>query len=137
MSNKVFSSEVEYDEAYEKEFKAKIQEIAYYQGDRERVTIDGEWTETELKDDVYEEVNKIIDKIASKYEHRAMYDNDLLIPAYMSTHICDTYDLIEVYNRAYAKHRNDKPVKFGIHYFDELVKLEVEKTLKKNLVGGK
>jgi len=139
---KIYSSQEEYEKAAEEEFRNKVQEVAYYQGDIERTTIDGEWTESELKDDVYTEAKKMLDGqngkqgLAEKYKHRAMIDRDLLLPEYLSTYICDKYDVIHVYNGLMDRHRNDEKKLFGIHYFDEAVRIEVEKTLKENLISG-
>lgn len=138
--SKIYASKEDYEEAAEEEFRRKVTEMAYYQGDQERTTIDGEWTESELRDDVYEEANKILNGTkdskgwVEKNKFRAVKDETLLLPEFLTEDICSRYDLIEVYNRAYDKHRNDKPMLFGIHYFDDLVVAEVNKTLKENLV---
>lgn len=140
---KIYESMEDYEEAFEKEFKNKVLEVAYYQGDIERTTIDEEWTESELKDDIYDETRKILHGepggksgwLASNIG-RAVHNSDLLTAEFIVENICERYDLIEVYNRAYDLHRNDKPMKFGIHYFDEVVKKEVLKILKNNLVTG-
>ena len=139
---KIYTSISDFEEAQEKEFRLKCEEMAYYQGDRERYTIDGEWTEEELKDDIYSEAKKFLlgDKNIKGWisvnSGRAMVDPDLIKVEYLVEDICNRYDLIEVYNRAYDLHRNDKPMKFGIHYFDELVQNEIKKTLKNNLITG-
>lgn len=139
---KIYNSISDFEEAQEKEFRLKCEEMAYYQGDKERYTIDGEWTEEELKDDIYSEAKKFLlgDKNIKGWisvnPGRAMVDPDLTKVEYLVEDICNRYDLIEVYNRAYDLHRNDKPMKFGIHYFDELVQNEIMKTLKNNLITG-
>jgi len=137
---KIYTSMEDYERAFEDEFKNKIEEIAYYQGDQERTTIDGEWTEEELKDDVYSEALKILngDKQTKGWlelnKGRALKDTNLDKPEFIVTNICDRFDLVEVYNRAYDIHKNDKPRLFGIHYFDELARADVKKVLKENLV---
>ena len=138
--SKIYTSIESFEEAQEREFRAKVEEIAYYQGNIERTTIDGEWTESELKDDLWDEANKILNGDKSqkgwveKHSGRAMRDNDLCKVEFLVEDICTRYDLVEVYNRAYDMHRNDKPMKFGIHYFDELARAEINKTLKANLL---
>jgi len=135
---RIYSNIDEFEKTQEDEFRNKVIEIAYYQGDRERITLDGEWTESELKDDVYNEAHKILcnEGYADKYRFRAMIDSNLIIPEYITTHICDNYDVIEVYNRLVDMHRNDEKVLFGIHYFDDIVRKEVLKVLKNNLINN-
>ena len=58
--SKIYTSMEAFEEAQEKEFRVKVEEIAYYQGDLERTTLDGEWTESELKDCLWDEANKFI-----------------------------------------------------------------------------
>lgn len=124
----------------EEEFKAKIVEVQSYYRHRERTTIDGEWTYDELKEDLWGEAHKYLHGDGNKtgwLAHclgRALKDPLLLKEEYLVEDICDRYDLIEVYNKAYDMHRNDKPMMFGIHYFDELARAEVAKTLKNNLI---
>lgn len=131
-----------FEEAQEKEFRAKVEEIAYYQGDIERTTLDGEWTEDELKDDLWDEANKFLNGTdgsngwVAKHKGRAMIDPDLCKVQYLVEDICTRYDLIEVYNKVVDAHRNDEKKLFGIAYFDQIARAEIEKTLKKNLVTG-
>ena len=139
--SKIYPDINDFERAQEEEFRNKVEEIAYYQGDTERTTIDGEWTESELKEDVYDEAHKILHgepggKVGwlALNLGRAVYDNELLKEEFIVENICERYDLIEVYNRAYDLHRNDKPMLFGIHYFDELARAEIKKLLKNNLV---
>jgi len=131
---RIYESQEDYDKAFEEEFRNKIEEIAYYQGNIERKTIDGEWTESELKDDVYDEVKRLLedDKYAEQFKDRALKDYDLLKPAYLAEYLCNNYDVIETYNINYDKHRNDTPIKFGIHYFDEALIKQIKNTLKEN-----
>lgn len=63
---KIYDSQEDYDRAAEEEFKIKCEEIAYYQGDIERTTLDGEWTEQELKDNLWDEANKLLMEIKSQ-----------------------------------------------------------------------
>jgi len=138
--SKIYTSIDAFEAAQEEEFRAKVEEIAYYQGNIERTTLDGEWTESELKDDLWDEANKILngtnghDGWVAKHSGRIFRDSDLLLPEFVVNNICDRFDLVEVYNRAYDLHRNDKPMKFGIHYFDELARAEINKVLKENLM---
>lgn len=130
----------ELDQQFEKEFRAKVEEFAYYQGNRERYTLDGEWSENELKESVTDEAMKILqgDKTNPgwlvKTSGRAKHDKDLEFPEFLANKLIDAYDLVEQYNKLVDKHRNDPQVKFGIHYFDEWSIKEMTKILKDNLV---
>lgn len=125
---------------FEDEMKIAVEELAYYQGNRERTTLDGEWTESELKDDLWDEANKFIngDKDNTgwleKHKGRAMRDPDLCKVQYLVEDICDRFDMIEVYNKVVDMHRNDEHKLFGIVYFDQIARAEIEKTLKQNLI---
>ena len=136
----VYTTREAYEEAMEKEFREKCWQASAIYGHTERTTLDGEWTESELKETMLDEIAKILHGTKDKKgwlelnKHRAVKDQNLLHEEFIVTDICDSYDLIEVYNRAVDKHRNDQPRLFGIHYFDELVKLETEKVLKNNLL---
>lgn len=136
--NKIYSDMGSFERAAEEEFIAKCEEIAYYQGNKERVTLDGEWTESELRDDVYDEVSKLLlgeKGLAEKYKYRALVDKNILIPEYMCNHICEGKDLIEWYNTIVDKNRNNEKKLFGIVYFDTEVIKEAERVLKRNLVS--
>lgn len=112
-----------------------IEEVVMNQGDEERTTLDDEWTEEELRGDVYDECTKILTKVAPKHNTRAMYDSNLLKVPYLVEDICNEYDLIEEYNKQYDKHRHEN--KFGIHYFDDWLRSVINIKLAQNLVGGK
>ena len=139
---KIYESQEDYDRAAEEEFKIKCEEIAYYQGDIERTTLDGEWTEQELKDDLWDEANKFLNGTKESkgwlenHKGRAMRDTDLCKVQYLVEDICTRYDMIEVYNKVVDMHRNDENKLFGIAYFDQIARAEIEKTLKQNLVTG-
>lgn len=139
---KIYESQEDYDRAAEEEFKIKCEEIAYYQGDIERTTLDGEWTEQELKDDIWDEANKFLNGTKESkgwletHKGRAMRDTDLCKVQYLVEDICTRYDMIEVYNKVVDMHRNDENKLFGIAYFDQIARAEIEKTLKQNLVTG-
>lgn len=139
---KIYDSQEDYDRAAEEEFKIKCEEIAYYQGDIERTTLDGEWTEQELKDDLWDEANKFLNGAKESkgwletHKGRAMRDTDLCKVQYLVEDICTRYDMIEVYNKVVDMHRNDENKLFGIAYFDQIARAEIEKTLKQNLVTG-
>lgn len=140
----IFLSEEEYNKKFEQDFRDKVEEIGYYQGDIERYTIDGEWTETELKEDLWDETHKILHgyednnkKVKGWLElngSRLVKNKDLLHEEFIVNDITDRFDLVEVYNRAYDIHKNDRPRLFGIQYFDELARAEVRKVLKDNLL---
>lgn len=139
---KIYDSQEDYDRAAEEEFKIKCEEIAYYQGDIERTTLDGEWTEQELKDDLWDEANKFLNGTKESkgwletHKGRTMRDTDLCKVQYLVEDICTRYDMIEVYNKVVDMHRNDENKLFGIAYFDQIARAEIEKTLKQNLVTG-
>lgn len=122
----------DFERKQEEEFRAKCEEFAYYQGNRQRVTIDREWTEEDLKDEVKDEVFKIVQEWNSKHTDRAVYNTDMLHDAYVAETIINGIDLIERYNIEYDKRKNEK--RFGIHYFDEWLHKELLKQLNKNLV---
>lgn len=104
-------------------------------GSVERTTLDNEWTEKELSENVDDECIKLLPTYEQKYKNRAMYDTNLLKPPYMAEKIKNENDLIEVYNTCYDKHRNERM--FGIHWFDEWIEEQINKILKNNLVGSR
>lgn len=140
--SKIYASREDYERAAEEEFRIKVEEIAYYQGNMERTTLDGEWTEDELKDDLWDEASKILNGTGEskgwvdKHKDRAMINPDLCKVQYLVEDICTRYDLIEVYNKVVDAHRNDEKRLFWITYFDQIARAEIEKTLKKNLITG-
>lgn len=122
----------------EKEFREKVEEIAYYQGDAERVTLDGEWTEDELKGDVEDEAYKILEGDKGWVEsHKfcALRNKDLTHVEFLVNTFCDENDLIALYNSAVDEHRNDSETMFGIHYFDQKVHSKLLKMLSENLLA--
>ena len=130
----------DFDIKMEKEFRAKVEEFYYYQGDKERYTLDGEWSESELKGSIADEAMKLLqgDKTSPgwivKTSGRAKIDKDLEFPEFLANKIIDENDIIEKYNSLVDKHRNDPKVKFGICYFDEWCIKEMTKILNNNLV---
>lgn len=142
MKRDLYMTREQYEEAFEADFKEKVEMISMYQGDVERVTLDGEWTESELKDELWDETHKVLQGENEKPGwlkanfKRAVLNEDMLHEEFIVEDICDRCDLIETYNKAYDKHRNDKPMLFGIHYFDEAARAEINKVLKNNLVTG-
>lgn len=110
--------------------------LSCYSGDTERTTNDGEWTESELRDNVYDDVKQLFksNNIEEKYKHRAVRSRELLLCQGMTDYILDNIDVIEVYNRERDKHINDAEQLFAIHHFDDFIIKEVNKTLKKNEV---
>lgn len=139
---KVYTTREAYEQAKEEEFRRKCWEASSIYGSVERTTLDGEWTEEELKETMLDEIAKILhgDKTNKGWleinKHRAVKNKDFLHEEFICTNICDRFDLIEVYNRVVDLHRNDKPRLFGIHYFDQIVHKEVNKMLKENLISG-
>ena len=91
------------DQQAENEFQQKCREFAMYQP-VERTTLDGEWTEEELKSDIYDVcVEVMTDKVLSQYKYRALRDSNLLKLQYMAEHIADQIDdVIELYNKEYV-----------------------------------
>lgn len=116
----------------EDEFVDRCTEILEKQ--RVRTTLDREWSEDELQDDIYDIcVNVMTPKLLDSYKYRALKDRDLLKPHYMSEQILDEVgDVVELYNKEYNKHRNEKI--FGIHWYDEAITRIIKKKLKENLV---
>lgn len=121
------------DQQAENEFQQKCREFAMYQP-VERTTLDGEWTEEELKSDIYDVCTEVMtDKVLSQYKYRALRDGNLLKLQYMAEHITDQIDdVIELYNKEYDKHREQNC--FGIHWYDEAIKSMIIKELKGNVI---
>ena len=100
-----------------------------------RTTLDCEWTHDELASNIDDECIKLIEVYKDKYQNRAVYDKDLLKPAYLAEKIKnESGDLIEVYNKCADAHRNEN--KFGIYWFDKWIEKQVKRILNSNLVGG-
>lgn len=135
------SLNIDFEDKAENEFRAKVQEFAMYQGNAERYTLDKEWTEDELKEDVMDEALKLLngtngsDGWLAKTKGRAKRDKDLDYPEFLANRVIDEYDLIEEYNKQLDKHRNDEVKKFGIHYFDDWCIKIMTKLLKENLLS--
>lgn len=130
----------DYDRKAEDEFRVKVEEFAFYQGNRERYTLDGEWSEEELKGSIVDEAMKILQGDSKtpgwivKTSGRAKKDKDLEFPEFLANKIIEEYDIVEEYNKLVDKHRNDPQVKFGICYFDEWSIKTMNKILKENLL---
>ena len=135
---------VKFEQQIEDDFRHMCDSMAYYQGDVEEVTIDHEWTRQDLEEDVLDMVHKVLsgDKKTGmpgwleKNQFRAVKDPDLLKDEYLANYIIEQWDMIEAYNKRYDKHRNDKPMKFGICYFDDEIVDTAQNILKKNLVSN-
>ena len=95
--SKIYTDIEEFEKAQETEFREKVEELAYYQGDNERTTIDGEWTESELRDDIWTEANAILKDWIPKHINRAILDKDLTHEEFIVEDICNRFDIIEVY----------------------------------------
>lgn len=135
---RIYESEEDYNRAFEEDFREKIEELSIYQGEVERTTLDGDWNETDLKEDVQDLAMKILGNVKEKgwlHDHRycAVNDRNLLFDEFVANKFFDENDVIEVYNTACDKHRNDERKLFGIHYFDEVVELKIKKILEDNL----
>ena len=136
---RIYTNMTSFEEAQEKEFRQAVETLGYYQGDTERTTIDGEWTETDLKEDVMDEAHKLLNTEKTgwlaKNKGRAVLNKDLLHAEFLCEEFCTEVDLIEIYNKQYDLHRSDPDKKFGIHYFDEYIIKEMTKILKGNLLA--
>lgn len=127
---------------FDEQFEKQVEMFNMYQGNEERLTLDHEWTESELQDDIYSDVKAILngdDKNKgwiAKNRHRAVYDSDLIKPEYLAEKIKNEIDVIELYNSAYDKHRNDERRLFPIHYYSEELQKIIKKVLSENLVKG-
>lgn len=123
----------EIDQAYEEEFAHTCEMISMYQP-TVRTTLDGEWEEDELREDVYDMcITTMTSDLLKKYEFRALKDTNLLKPHYMAEHILNQIeDVIELYNKEYDKHRNEKC--FGIIWYDKIITKMINKELKENVV---
>ena len=121
------------DKQAESEFRIKCEEIAMHQP-VVRTTLDGEWDEDELRGDIYDVCIEVMTpKLLKKYQFRALRDTNLLKPNYMAEHILNQIDdVIELYNKEYDKHRNEKC--FGIKWYDETITSMIKRELKENLV---
>lgn len=125
----------EYDRAFEEELKAKVIEVeGYYTPAKEYSTLDGEWTQSELEEDIYDVcVEVMTDNVINQYKYRALKNKDLLKPNYMAETLKNEIeDVVVLYNTEYDKHRNEKI--FGIHWYDMKIKQLINRRLKENLV---
>ena len=126
---------------FEKDFGEQVEMLNMYQGNVERTTLDGEWTESELREEIYSDVKAVLngdDKTKGWIEsnkHKAVFDTDLIKAEYLTEKISNEIDVIELYNKAYDKHRNDERKLFPIHYYSEELKKVIKKVLRDNLVN--
>lgn len=122
------------DEAYENEFADKCEMLSLYGKSSARTTLDEEWDEDELRDNVYDVcVELMTDKFLKAYQFKAMQDTNLLKHDYMTEHLLEQIDVIELYNKEYDKHRHENA--FGITWFDMAIKELIRKKLKENLMA--
>ena len=138
---KIYTSMSDFERAQENEFRSKVTQISNLGvKPEERLTLDREWTEQELKEDLLDEAEKLLngkDKIKGwieKHKYRVLKDETLIHSEFLVNKIMEENDLIEIYNKAYDKHRNDKPRKFGIVYYDEELNKIMTKILNDNLL---
>lgn len=135
---KIYTSMSDFERAQENEFRSKVTQISNLGiKPEERLTLDREWTEQELKDDLLDEAEKILKGEKGwieKHKYRVLRDETLIHSEFLVNKILEETDLIELYNKAYDKHRNDKPRKFGIVYYDEELHKIITKTLNNNLL---
>ena len=119
----------------EEEFRKTVESIAYYEGNTERTTLDGEWTESELIENIRDEAMILLEKEKKELIAKACYNKDLLLPEFLSDKLINEIDVIEEYNKLVDKHRHDAVKCFGIQYFDKYIISEMRKILKDNLVS--
>lgn len=121
----------------------EFNEQQYYYGSNERVTIDGEWTEDELLGVVSDEAYKALNGDSKsnkkgwveKNKNRAVFDNDLLYDNLLADKLSDEFDVIQLYNIEYDKHKDDTDGVFMIHHFTDNVQKKIIKMLNDNLVS--
>ena len=115
----------------------KCESVGYYEGDIERTTLDSEWTESELEDNVYDEVVKELEKLnkTEKLQYRALKDKGLNYPEFIANKIKDENDLIEVYNKLYDSNKNNKEGTFIIHFFDAWIHSKTKEIVKNNIIS--
>lgn len=127
---------------FEKRFQEAVKTVSVYEGNIERTTLDKEWTESELLDEIRDEAIKLLEGSKdnkgwiekNKVKDKALYDADLLLPEYLANKIIDEYDCIELYNAEVDKHRKDTEKDYGINHFDRLIIKKMTKILKDNIV---
>lgn len=104
---------------------------------RQRTTLDQQWEEDELIDDIYDVCNEVMtDELLAKYKGRALFDYSLLLVPYMAEEITGSIDdVIELYNKEYDKHRNIANTENGISFYDDAIKKMILSKLKGNLVN--
>ena len=124
----------------EDEFEKAMKSVGYYTGNVERATLDGEWTEGELKDDLWGVTKELLNGKdghkgwLDKHIGRALIDSELCKIDYLVEKVLDENDLIEVYNKEVDKHRNDEEQRFGVYYYDKKIRSIIERILNNNLV---
>ena len=102
-----------------------------YQQSHEKITIDGEWWEDELRGNVHDICIQIMTpKILQKYEYRALKNKDLLKPQYMAEQILNEIDVVELYDNEYKKHNQI----YDIELYDVAIATIVEQKLEENIV---
>lgn len=109
-----------------------IEEIGYYTP-KVKVTLDGEWTAEELVEEVHDLAFEILPGWLEKNKYRAVKNKDLLHDEFLRNEVLDNIDVIDIYNEAVSKHRNDKEKLFGIVYFDEAITKMLLNVLDDNL----
>ena len=137
MEDRAIRSEIEFEER----FRYVVNSLSAYEN-TERTTLDAEWTEQALLDEIRDEAIKLLEGDSenrgwlerSKAKYKALYDKDLIKPEYLAEKIIDEYDCIELYNKEVDKHRNDAEKDYGINHFDRLIRKKMNKLLKDNIV---
>ena len=100
---------------------------------KEEMTSDGEWTYSELKDDVYDVCTEVLtQELVKKYKFKAIYDADLLKPQYMTEEILNQIgNPVGLYNKENKDNDGNTP---GIYLYDNAIKGMILNKLKENVV---
>ena len=122
---------LEIDNVFEDEF-AKACDMVQI-SNKEEMTSDGEWTHSELKDDVYDVCTEVLtQELVKKYKFKAIYDANLLKPQYMTEQILNQIgNPVELYNKENKDNDGDTP---GIYLYDNAIKDMILNKLKENVV---
>ena len=131
---RIYESQEDFERAWEADFRHKVDLLN--QDNSEKVTCDGEWTEETLRDDIYDEVKRLLvdEGLSSKYKNRALKNPNLLIVDVMYEEIISRLDLISAYNSAYNFYKKHDKDCNGIYYFDDKIHEVIRYLLEDNLV---
>lgn len=120
------STVMSFEEAQEMEFRRKVTELQRYKY-MERRTDDAQWTERELRDDIIDELDKLLKVWVDKNKYRAQEAQEILFAEGLYEHVMSLSDEWETVIDAYNLYRN-------IDVFEEEVISKAKEALKNNLV---